>query len=62
MSRYPGKSHPEKQNFRSSPPQAVMSGCMRCASRTLTHYSLRKKEAEIPLLPHKQKKGLRFAG
>ncbi|RGJ54027.1 hypothetical protein DWX51_15180 [Bacteroides uniformis] len=32
------------------------------ASRTLTHYSLRKKEAEIPLLPHRQKKGLRFAG
>ena len=25
-------------------------------------YSLRKKEAEIPLLPHRQKKGLRFAG
>lgn len=34
----------------------------RCTSRTLTHYSLRKKEAEIPLLPHRQKKGLRFAG
>ena len=32
------------------------------ASRTLTHYSLRKKEAEIPLLPHRQEKGLRFAG
>ena len=30
--------------------------------RQLTHYSLRKKEAGIPLLPHRQKKGLSFAG
>ena len=42
--------------------EIYISYSMRCAPRTLTYYSLRKKEAEIPLLPHRQKKGLRFAG
>ena len=58
----PGKVPPGKAKLPFFSPSGSNVGCMRCASRTLTHYSLRKKEAEIPLLPHKQKKGLRFAG
>lgn len=66
----PGKVPPGKAKlpfFSSSSSNVRMyemyiSCCTRYTSRTLTHYSLRKKEAEIPLLPHRQKKGLRFAG